>query len=125
MPYFERKPDTESTRRFSTLAGEEESGGGLFSASTEDGFDDQYDDGFDDLYEDSPEDPGVLPEEEDPELRREARLRKFRIAAGIGDLGAVLAGAAVILILVAFLISMLRFVSSDFSRTFSLWKTQF
>jgi hypothetical protein len=77
------------------------------------------------LYEDDPDAAEALPEEEeDPELRREARLRKFRIAAGIGDLGAVLTGAAVILVLVAFLISMLRFVSSDFARTFSLWKTQ-
>ena len=124
MPYFERKPDAEDTRRFSALSGEGESGGGLFSHSDENGFDDDYDDGFDELYQDGPE---ALPEEEeeDPEVRRAARLRKFRIAAGIGDFGAVLAGAAVILILVAFLISMLRFVSSDFSRTFSLWKTQF
>jgi len=83
------------------------------------------DSGFDALYEDDPDAAEALPEEEeDPELRREARLRKFRIAAGIGDLGAVLTGAAVILVLVAFLISMLRFVSSDFARTFSLWKTQ-
>ena len=38
---------------------------------------------------------------------------------------AVLIGAGVILLLVAFLISMLRFVSSDFARTFSLWQIKF
>ena len=125
MQYFERKPDAEDTRRFSALPEEGEPGGGLFSHSGDDRFDDDYDDGFDALYEDDPDAAEALPEEEeDPELRREARLRKFRIAAGIGDLGAVLTGAAVILVLVAFLISMLRFVSSDFARTFSLWKTQ-
>lgn len=123
MPYFERKPDTGDTRRFASFSGEEASGGGLFSHAADGGFEEDYDDGFDALTEDVPEDSDVFPEEEeDPELRRAERQRKFRIAAGIGNFGAVLAGAAVILVLVAFLISMLRFVYSDFSRTFALWK---
>ena len=53
---------------------------------------------------------------------RQSRLHKLRIAAGVGDLGAVVVGVAVILLLVAFLISMIRFVSSDFNHFFSLWR---
>ena len=44
MPYFERKPDAEDTRRFSALPEEGEPGGGLFSHSGDDRFDDDYDD---------------------------------------------------------------------------------
>ncbi len=45
--------------------------------------------------------------------------------AGVGDLTAVLAGVGVILVLVAFLISMVRFVSSDLSQTVSILSTGF
>ncbi len=85
----------------------------------DDGFDKGYDDGFDELATD--------PEEEElsEEEMREEQKRKFRIAAGAGDLTAVLAGVAVILVLVAFLINMIQFVSSDFTQTFSLWATKF
>ena len=115
MPYFERTDTGEYTRRFDTVSGEDERWE-----------ENESDDGFDELLDSYP-DEYPDPEEETPneEERLEARRQKFRIAAGIGDLGAVLLGAAVILGLVAFLISMLRFISSDFSRTFSLWQTRF
>ncbi len=121
MPYFEQKTQEEYTRQFDSLSGSEVS-------PEEDAWDD---DGFD--LPDSALDPDALddtddPEaaaETDPELQRQSRQRKYRIAAGIGDLSAVLIGVAVILALVAFLISMLRFVASDFSQTFSLWQVKF
>ena len=60
--------------------------------------------------------------EEDPLSEEERRLekrRRFRIAAGIGDLSAILFGTALILVLVALLINMIQFVTSDFSQNFS------
>ena len=81
---------------------------------------DGYDDGFDELSEEEYEEE-ELPEEE---IRRE-KQRRFRIAAGFGDLGATLVGVAVILVLVYFLISMIQFVTSDFTQNFSLWQTKF
>ena len=115
MPYFERTDSGEYTRRFDAVSGEDER---LEEDEGDDGFDEQTD-GY------SAEYPDPVEEAPDEEELREARRQKFRIVAGIGDLGAVLLGTAVILALVAFLISMLRFVSSDFSRTFSLWQTRF
>ncbi len=90
-----------------------------YEDSYDDGFDDGYDDGFDELAAEEPE------EELSEEERREEQKRKFRIAAGVGDLAAVLAGVAVILVLTAFLINMIQFVSSDISQNFSLWATKF
>lgn len=112
MPYFERKDPGD----FAQSDGEYEE------------YEDSYDDGFDDLLEDpqgadaplDPEEERILAEE-----KKQSRLRKFQIAAGLGDFSAVLIGAGVILLLIAFLISMLRFVSSDFARTFSLWQIKF
>ncbi len=85
----------------------------------DDGFDDGYDDGFDELAAGAPE------EELSEEEIREEQKRRFRIAAGAGDLAAVLAGVAVILVLTAFLINMIQFVSADIMQNFSLWVTKF
>ena len=117
MPYFERKDTEEYRRQFDQAADQ---------GSWEEA-EDSYDDGFDELLadpqaEEAEEEP--LTEEEEEALRQ-ARKRRFRIAAGVGDLGGILIGTALILVLVAFLISMIRYVSSDFSRTFSLWQTRF
>ncbi len=92
-----------------------------------DGYDDGYDDGFDSGYDDGFDELAMDPGEEElsEEEIREEQKRKYRIAAGAGDLTAVLAGVAVILVLVAFLINMVQFVSSDFAQTFSLWATKF
>ncbi len=90
-----------------------------YDADYEDGFDTGYDDGFDELA--SREEEEELSEEE----RQEENRRRFRIAAGAGDLAAVLAGVAVILVLAAFLVNMIQFVSSDVAQNFSLWATKF
>ena len=116
MAYFQRQPAEENsyTRQFAPASGD-------FS---EEEWDD-YDDGFDELTEEDPgEEEYPADEASEEEARREKR-RKYRIAAGIGDFGATLIGVVVILALVAFLINMLRFVSSDFTQNFSLWSTKF
>ncbi len=85
-----------------------------------------YDDGFDELLEDEEYDAAQLPEYDltEEELQAERR-RRFRIAAGVGDLTAVLLGVAVILLLAALLISMITFVENDLSKSFSDWITRF
>ena len=55
----------------------------------------------------------------------ENRRRKFRIAAGVGDLAATLFGVGAILALLAFLMSMLQFISSDIAQSLSLWQIKF
>ncbi len=114
MPYFQRTDSDEYTRSFDSRDVREE------EEEEEEEF---YDDGFDELTgEDEPaEEEETLSEEE----RRQAKLRRFRIAAGIGDLSAILFGAALILVLVALLINMIQFVSSDFAQNFSIWQTRF
>ena len=69
------------------------------------------------------EDPSE--EEWTEEELAEERKRKFRIAAGVGDLAAVLAGTAVILALAALLIQMYHFVTADISQNFTIWATHF
>ena len=121
MPYFERTDSKPYARRF-VSSGED-------ASEEEEGFYEEEEayaggDGFDDLMEDSEEEAEPDPEEARilAEEDRQSRLHKLRIAAGVGDLGAVVVGVAVILLLVAFLISMIRFVSSDFNHFFSLWR---
>ena len=116
MAYFQPRPDDGAyTHRFAPVREEED-----------DLDEEEYDDGFDELA-----DPGVPEEDlsgEDPlseEERRAEKRRKFRLAADLRDLGGLILGMAVILALVAFLISMYRFVSSDFENTFSLWLKRF
>lgn len=119
MALFSRQPeDDESyTRQFAQTREEEYDDDGDYPEE------ETWDDGFDELLEEDEEE-----EEDDPLLEEERRLerqRKFRIAAGFGDLGAAMAGVVVILALVAFLITMLRFLSTDFSQNFSLFQTRF
>ncbi len=122
MPYFERTDSEPYARRF-VSSGEER------HDEDEEAFYEEEevyagDDGFDALMEDPEEESEPDPEEARmlAEEDRQSRLHKLRIAAGVGDLGAVVVGVAVILLLVAFLISMIRFVSSDFNHFFSLWR---
>ena len=89
----------------------------------------EYDDGFqdDDLYNDGMyDDFGDEAEEEwtEEELAEEKKHR-FRILAGVGDLTAILAGTALILVLVALLIQMINFVTEDISQNFTIWTTKF
>ena len=117
MAFFSRQTSQEEpyTRHFPPIE-EEDSG-------TEWPEEEEYDDGFDELLEEGEED---LPE--DPVLEEELRQekqRKFRFAAGLGNFGATLVGVALILVLIAFLIAMVQFISSDFSQNFSLLQTRF
>jgi|GEM_PF-6486359 len=93
-------------------------------------YDPAYDPNYDPAYDEDGSDPYFdddVPEDElyDDELYEEElaaeRRHRFRILAGVSDLAATLFGVAAILALVAFLSSMLRFVSSDFVQNFSLW----
>jgi len=78
-----------------------------------------YDDGLDDPPE----------EEEVPELteeeRRVIRRDRFRIAAGAGNLVAVIGGAVLILVLLTLVFSMVSFVMNDMRHNFSLFQTNF
>ena len=82
-----------------------------------------YDDGFDALMEEEVEPVEAEPALSEEEIR-DAKRRKYRIAAGFGDFGAVLLGVVAILILVAFLINMIQFISNDFRQNFSLLQTR-
>ena len=123
MAYFQRdaRQEPRYTRRFAPVrsAGEPEN---TPEAEYEADLDSSWaDDGFDELEEaGSQEEIDFLDEEE---LRAERR-RKFRLAADLGDLGAVIAGVVLILLLVAFLINMINFVTSDFTQNFSLFQTR-
>lgn len=73
----------------------------------------------DELY---PEDPAwALTEEEEAEERRRGN---YRVAAGIMDFLGVVAGAVVILLLVAMLISLINWVHADIVQSFDLWQTR-
>jgi hypothetical protein len=119
MPYFQRndRKETDYTRQFAAVDSPEDSPEWDEDGEEDDG--ELYDDGFDELTEEEPEEE--IPEEE----LREERRRKYRIAAGIGDLSGSLIGVGVILALLAFLISMIRFVSTDLANNFSLLQSRF
>ena len=120
MAYFQHRPEEEAsyTRQFHTTR-EDPPREDEWDEDESEEYDEAYDDGFDELEEEE------LPEEEfsEEELQREKRQR-YRVAAGYVDFFAVLVGVLVILALVAFLSSMIRFVSLDFRQTFSLWSTR-
>lgn len=76
-----------------------------------------YDDGFDDY--------DVLPApEDDPKEMAARRKERFLLFNGVFDFVAVILGAVVILILLAFLFSLFDWVSTDISQTFSLWQNR-
>ena len=75
-----------------------------------------YDDGFDDPDE-TEEEPELTDEEKDA-----IRKRRFRMMSGAGNLTAVIIGAAVILVLLALLMSMVSFVLNDADRNFTLFQ---
>ena len=112
MAYF-RENETDETRRQPTMDPEAEQ-----YDSQEDYYESDYDDGFDDLTDEPEEEP--LSEEEKQEIRR----NRFRIASGAGNLTAVIAGAVVILILLALLMSMIGFVLNDADRNFTMFQTR-
>lgn len=129
MAYFQRRQNGEEehyTRRFEASDwnedGPEEDSRETYPEEYDDELNDQiWDDTYSEEADPEEDESGEWTEED----LAEERKRKFRIAAGVGDLVAILAGTAVILVLAAFLISMVQFVSADFSQNFSIWATKF
>ena len=111
MAYF-RDNELEETRK-QPVNPEKDSG-----YETQEYVESDYDDGFDDPEETEEEE---LSEEE----MEAARKKRFRILSGAGNLTAVIAGAVIILVLLALLMSMIGFVKNDFERNFTLFQTKF
>ena len=79
-----------------------------------------YDDGFDELNEE----PYDVPEMTEEEIE-ERKQNQARLAYGAGNLFGVIAGAVLILVLLALIFSMIYFVINDMGRSFSLFQTNF
>ena len=79
-----------------------------------------YDDGFDELNEE----PYDVPEMTEAEIE-ERKQNQARLAYGAGNLLGVIAGAVLILVLLALIFSMIYFVINDMGRSFSLFQTNF
>lgn len=79
-----------------------------------------FDDTADGLYDSDPLDDDLLTEEEREYLRRS----HWRLISGLADFAGVIAGTAVILILIALLVSLLNWLSADITQTFTLWQTK-
>lgn len=60
----------------------------------------------------------LLTDEEKQELRRST----WQLLAGLGDFAGVILGTAVILVLIALLVSLMNWLVSDVSQTFTLWQ---
>lgn len=74
-----------------------------------------------DLFSDvAPLDEELLTEEEQAELR----ASRWQLLAGIMDFAGVIAGTAVILLLIALLVSLLNWVHADVTQFFTLWQTK-
>lgn len=110
MPYFNNDPQPQ----------EEEDYQPVFQQPVEQDFDDEYYDEDTGEFFAADYDGEYLDEEE----RFEERQNRWRLMAGIGDFLGVLAGTVVILLLVALLISLITWVQSDISQTFTLWQTK-
>ena len=54
---------------------------------------------------------------EDPEEKRERRLGRLRLAAGVGDLFGVVAGSLIVLALLAVILSLISWVQQDITQT--------
>lgn len=85
---------------------------------------DDYDDGFDELNEDGdPEAYDDYPGTE--EELEEQKKERVRLLFSVGNLGGVILGTVVILLLVTLLLSMINFIQTDINRNFSLIQTKF
>lgn len=73
-----------------------------------------------DLADYEPLDEDMMTDEE----RALARRDHWRVLAGVGDFLAVIAGTAVILLLVALLVSLINWVLADITQSFTLWQTK-
>lgn len=79
--------------------------------SEEDWLEEEQDDRFDD----------DLTDEERAELRRS----NWKLLAGLADFGAIILGTAVILVLIALLVSLMNWLINDVSQTFTLMQMPF
>lgn len=70
------------------------------------------------LLDEDPLADDLLTEEEMQELRRST----WRLLSGLTDFVGVIVGTAAILVLVALLVSLLNWLVSDISQTFTLWQ---
>ena len=66
------------------------------------------------------EDEDLLTDEEKAELRRD----RWRVLANLSDFIGVIAGTAVILVLIALIITLVHWVRSDITQSFTLWQTR-
>ena len=112
MAYF-RKNETEETRRHAPVEAGMES-----LQESEEYIESDYDDGFDPPPD---EEELLLSEEEQKAIRK----KRFQMASGAGNLTAIIAGAVVILMLLAFLMNMISFVLNDVNRNFTLFQNRF
>jgi hypothetical protein len=78
-------------------------------------YEDDYDNEDEDEYED---DVDFL--EDDPEERHLLHVGRIRVAAGVMDFLSVIAGMAVVLVMVAALISLINFLVGDMGQMFTL-----
>ncbi|MBQ8618700.1 MAG: hypothetical protein IJ418_14480 [Clostridia bacterium] len=84
-----------------------------------------FDDGFgttDELpiLDGDPLSADLLTDEERAALRRS----RWRLISGLMDFAGVIVGTAVILILIALLVSLLNWLAADLNQTFTLWQTK-
>ena len=66
------------------------------------------------------EDEDLLTEEEQAALRRD----RWHVLANLGDFIGTIAGTAVILVLIALIITLVHWVRSDITQSFTLWQTR-
>lgn len=79
----------------------------------------RYKDDYDNEYEtDYEDDVDFL--EEDPEEKHLLHVGRIRVAAGVMDFLSVIAGMAVVLVMVAALISLINFLVGDIGQLFTL-----
>ena len=112
MAYFRNNEMTETRRNAPVEAGKNS------LAESEEYLESDYDDGFEDLTDDENE---KLSEKE----RKDIQKKRFSAASGAGNLTAIIAGAVVILMLLAFLMNMIGFVLNDVDRNFALFQNRF
>ena len=81
---------------------------------------------YDSPYDEPPaeevylEDEDLLTDEEKAALRRS----RWQVLANLSDFAGVIAGTAVILILIALIITLVHWVRSDITQSFTLWQTR-
>ena len=66
------------------------------------------------------EEDDLLTEEEQAALRRE----RWHVLANLGNFIGVIAGTALILVLIALIITLVHWVRSDITQSFTLWQTR-